>query len=105
MTPVWSFVKTLIGGLLLAFISGVVVAFIVAVVLAFRIASHSSNMSVPTSNHIAQVVFLVVFSIGILLLILVLIRKDYSRSFRASNYSRSSRASNWTAPTTNNTIG
>jgi|SRR5580692_622282 DnaJ-class molecular chaperone len=105
MRPVWSYVMTLIGG--------VVLAIIVAVVLAFRIGTHSSNMSVSTANHIVWGVFLAVFAIGTLRLIWVLRSKD-SRDAAASktrrkttntiDYSRSSRASSWTAQTTN-TIG
>src|ERR1700722_7202288 len=94
MTPVWRFVKTLIGGVVLASIGAVVVALIVDIGVASRIAAHDSSMSIPTANHAVQITFLIVFAIGILLLILVLIRKD--------DYSRSSWASNWAAPTTKN---
>jgi hypothetical protein len=106
MRPVWAYVMTLIGG--------VVLALLVAVVLAFLIGTHNSNMSVSTGNHIVWIIFLVVFAIGTLRLILVLISKGShgaaarSRTHRnttnAIDYSRSSRTSNRAASTTNNTI-
>lgn len=94
MRRVWKYVMTLIGG--------VVLAFLVAVALAFLIATHNSNMSVSTANHIVWIVFLVVFAIGTLRLIWP---KTHQETTNTIDYSPPSRASNRAAPTTYNTIG
>ncbi len=113
MRPLWNYVRTLIGG--------AVLTFLVAFVLEIRIATHNSNMSRSTIDHIVGLAFLVVFAIGTLRLIWVLISKawaliskdshgaplapkSHQETTNAGDYSRSSRASNWAAPTTYNTI-
>jgi hypothetical protein len=94
MRRAWKCVMTLIGGVFLASL--------VAVVLAFLIATHNSNMSVSTANHIVWIVFLVVFAIGTFRLIWP---KTHQETTNSIAYSPSSRESNRAAPTTHSTMG